>query len=172
MKMTEVMNFGLDLMEAHGLIGNGWTLNISNDIRYIGCCKHQEKEITLSDHYFETLPIPELRDVLRHEIAHALVGFGHGHNSVWKRKIMELGGTPRATRRISFENQPGWAPSFNYKGRTISRGDTLTYFWGREVVTGTFLGFNSRKKYKVAMSSPNPKYEFRRIMVREIIFDI
>mgnify|MGYP006434589919 FL=1 len=33
----------------------------------------------------------EVRQTMLHEIAHALVGCGHGHDAVWRRKALELG---------------------------------------------------------------------------------
>lgn len=37
-------------------------------------------------------------DTVAHEVAHALVGPAHGHDAVWRRKAVELGGsgTPHA----------------------------------------------------------------------------
>jgi predicted SprT family Zn-dependent metalloprotease len=36
----------------------------------------------------------KVKDTILHEIAHALVGAGHGHNHVWKRKCIEIGAKP------------------------------------------------------------------------------
>ena len=38
----------------------------------------------------------EVRDTILHEIAHALVGPGHGHDAVWKAKCVEVGAKPEA----------------------------------------------------------------------------
>jgi predicted SprT family Zn-dependent metalloprotease len=37
----------------------------------------------------------EIVDTLLHEIAHALVGPGHGHDAVWKAKCVEVGARPQ-----------------------------------------------------------------------------
>ena len=38
--------------------------------------------------------LDQVRDTILHEIAHALVGPGHGHDAVWKRKCREVGARP------------------------------------------------------------------------------
>lgn len=39
----------------------------------------------------------EVKDILIHEIAHALVGPRQGHGAVWARKMRELGARPNRT---------------------------------------------------------------------------
>jgi predicted SprT family Zn-dependent metalloprotease len=50
----------------------------------------------LSAHFAERNGDDEVRDTILHEIAHALVGPGHGHDGVWKAKCREIGARPEA----------------------------------------------------------------------------
>jgi hypothetical protein len=51
---------------------------------------YHDGTIEISKHL---LPMGEARvkNTLMHEIAHAIVGPGHGHNHVWRSKAIELG---------------------------------------------------------------------------------
>lgn len=48
--------------------------------------------IELSRPFYEHMSPEQRMNTITHEIAHALVGCGHGHDHVWQRKHMELGG--------------------------------------------------------------------------------
>jgi predicted SprT family Zn-dependent metalloprotease len=62
----------------------------------MGLCVYSRKTIELSVHFVERdNPWAEVRDTILHEIAHALVGHGHGHDTVWKRKCVEIGARPQ-----------------------------------------------------------------------------
>ena len=47
--------------------------------------------IKLSRHLVALNSETEIRQTMLHEIAHALVGAGHGHDAVWRRKAIEIG---------------------------------------------------------------------------------
>ena len=44
----------------------------------------------------------EVRDTILHEVAHALVGPGHGHDTVWKATAAQVGARPQRRGRTSF----------------------------------------------------------------------
>jgi predicted SprT family Zn-dependent metalloprotease len=46
----------------------------------MGLCLYEPKAIELSLHFIERNAEDVIRDTLLHEIAHALVGPGHGHD--------------------------------------------------------------------------------------------
>lgn len=79
-----------DLMRACGL--RGWAFKFDSAKRRFGLCSHRNRTISLSGYMTELADRAMVKEVLLHEIAHALVGAGNGHNSVWRNKYMELGG--------------------------------------------------------------------------------
>ena len=93
-RRADARRLALDLMARHGL--DGWTFEFNWRKRTVGLCRYTTKTIELSVYLVERNGPDEILDTLLHEIAHALVGPGHGHDAVWKRKCVELGAVPRA----------------------------------------------------------------------------
>jgi predicted SprT family Zn-dependent metalloprotease len=86
------------LAEAN-LADNGlsdWTVEFDNAKSRHGQCRYRDKVISLSRHCVEHCSADETVDTILHEIAHALVGSGHGHDQTWKLKCIELGCRPDA----------------------------------------------------------------------------
>ena len=52
------------------------------------------KEIGITKKLANINTFEESQDVILHEIAHALVGRGHGHNEEWRNKCIEIGAKP------------------------------------------------------------------------------
>lgn len=72
-----------------------WHLTMSRRMRIcMGVCVFKSKEIRLNRAWALEVNEAELVDVIRHEIAHALVGFGHGHDRTWKLACQSLGARP------------------------------------------------------------------------------
>jgi predicted SprT family Zn-dependent metalloprotease len=69
-----------------------WSFELGHAKNQAGSCNYRKRIIRMSR------PIIELNDehqfmlTLLHEIAHALVGSGNGHNYIWKKKCIEIGG--------------------------------------------------------------------------------
>jgi len=83
----------LHLMGQHGLHGCAFRFNRCKQA--MGLCVYHRKIIGLSIYFVERdNPVEEIRDTILHEIAHALVGPGHGHDKVWKKKCIEIGARP------------------------------------------------------------------------------
>lgn len=80
------------LLTQSGLAAQGWTFRLNNNRSRLGVCRYRGKSIELSVFHL-TSPDKEIMNTLLHEIAHALVGPGHGHGPVWKRKAIEIGCT-------------------------------------------------------------------------------
>lgn len=91
MKLEEAQKLAIELMDEHGLIDKRWYFQFDNAVRRFGCCKHRLKQITLSKKLVALNDEAQVKDTILHEIAHALVGAGHGHDSVWKAKALEIG---------------------------------------------------------------------------------
>lgn len=69
-----------------------WTFRFDNAVRRFGCCRHGKKVISLSRTLSEINDWETVKLTVLHEIAHALVGVGHGHDWVWQKKCIEIGG--------------------------------------------------------------------------------
>lgn len=80
------------LMNQHGL--GHWIFEFDRAKRRAGCCKHHSSTITLSYYYAQHNELPEIKDTILHEIAHALVGPRQGHNNVWKACCIKIGAKP------------------------------------------------------------------------------
>jgi len=91
MLLTEVKIMAENLMFQHGLKQSGWTFQFDNAINRCGCCRYRIKKIQVSKHYASLNNEAIVKDTILHEIAHALVGPGHGHDHVWKAKAIEIG---------------------------------------------------------------------------------
>ncbi len=91
MQLIEAKNLALNLMREHKLLNMGWTFEFDNARRRFGVCRYRTKKIGLSKHLVSLNDEARVKNTILHEIAHALVGPGHGHNNVWRRKAIEIG---------------------------------------------------------------------------------
>ncbi len=100
MNRLDAQREALLLLRQHGLTALGWTFAWDNAKRRCGSCQYGKKRITLSRHYVaHNADKPEMvRDTILHEIAHALVGGGHGHGPVWRAKCREIGALPQTCK--------------------------------------------------------------------------
>lgn len=94
MNTLEALRLGNELMYQHGLRQKGWSFELDSAKRRFGVCRHGSKRIGLSRPLTELNDVEKVKDTILHEIAHALVGVGHGHDSVWKAKCVEIGAKP------------------------------------------------------------------------------
>lgn len=69
----------------------GWRLQFDRAKRRFGQCRYSTKTISLSEPLVRLNNAQEVESVIRHEIAHALVGPGHGHDHVWRRMAIKCG---------------------------------------------------------------------------------
>jgi predicted SprT family Zn-dependent metalloprotease len=104
MKIEDAKNLALDLMYQHELMtikmpaypwNRPWRLEFNSTGRQAGCTNYGDRTITLSKVNVELGSLEVVRDIILHEIAHALVGPGHRHDKTWKRQARAIGARPK-----------------------------------------------------------------------------
>lgn len=86
------------LMALHGLAG--WSFRFNDAPRGAASCKYRIRVIEMSRQYALRAPDGERTDTLLHEIAHALVGRKHRHDSVWQATARAIGCVGKRCRNV------------------------------------------------------------------------
>lgn len=89
MRQQDAALLARSLMAQHGL--TGWTFGWSRAKTICGQTIYSRHTIELSAYYVAHNGEAQIKNTILHEIAHALVGTGHGHDSVWQWKAREIG---------------------------------------------------------------------------------
>jgi predicted SprT family Zn-dependent metalloprotease len=96
-RAEHIRELARQLLDTHGL--TDWEFGFNTNLRRAGVCFYPQQgepgRIELSLHFAEHNQ-EEVRDTILHEIAHALVGPGHGHDAVWRAKCLAIGAKPEA----------------------------------------------------------------------------
>ncbi len=96
MELKKAQELAIKLMDAYGLIDDGWTFRFDNSKRRFGVCSYLKKtptingRIGLSKYLVVLNDEKAVRNTILHEIAHALT-VGHHHDAVWVAKAKEIG---------------------------------------------------------------------------------
>ena len=110
MTLSEIETLGTHLIREHEVnsgLQAGWRLGFDLALARGGTCRYETKQITLSVTYCLKASKQEVIDVLLHEIAHAIVGPGHGHNATWKTTARRIGCTAERCHRVE-HTAPRW----------------------------------------------------------------
>jgi len=103
-ELNKAASLARSLMDEYGL--HNWTFVWDQAKRRIGQTKHAPKTISLSQPLTLINPQSIIEDTIRHEIAHALVGTRHKHDIVWRRKAVEVGARPFASKKANAAPAP------------------------------------------------------------------
>ena len=105
---AEVALWAVSVMQTFGLAE--WRFGYNRRVRSLGLCRCRRKRIELSVHLVRSGQLDEIKAVMLHEVAHGLVGPGHGHDAVWKAKAVEIGARPERCSEAEIEMPKGrWA---------------------------------------------------------------
>lgn len=102
----QAQELAVRLLAVHGL--SDWSCAFNRSKRQMGCCHYGRRIIELSRHFVERNTLDLIRDTLLHEIAHALVGPGHGHDAVWKAMCLQVGAKPERLSNVPDMPQGRW----------------------------------------------------------------
>lgn len=93
MDTDEAMRLAGGLMARHGL--ERWTVEYDGAVTRAGSCHFGLRRITLSARLVALYTPDQVREVVLHEVAHALAGAAAGHGPRWRRVAREIGATGR-----------------------------------------------------------------------------
>ncbi len=92
METSTAEELALRLMKRFGL--TGWEFGFNRRKRSLGLCRYTEQRIELSLHFVAGHDEPTIRDVILHEIAHALAGHEVAHGALWRAIAESIGARP------------------------------------------------------------------------------
>lgn len=91
MNRAEATQLSRVLLDQNGL--TEWKIRlVMSESSPLGMCSYEHKVLYLSAHLIDQTHQEIVKDVVLHEIAHALTP-GHAHDSIWQAKAKELGTT-------------------------------------------------------------------------------
>ncbi|MGI9310745.1 MAG: SprT-like domain-containing protein [bacterium] len=93
------------LLCVHGL--RGWSARLDDSASRAGACDHERKVVLLSRLFVRAASARQTHDLILHEIAHALAGFEHHHDAVWRKIARGIGGSDASCHDIKF-GRPRW----------------------------------------------------------------
>ena len=94
--LAEVEALARDLLARHKAssgLGADWDFGFDLSTTRGGVCRYADRRIDLSVSYCHRATRAEIEDTLLHEIAHALVGYKHHHDAVWRAAARAIGCT-------------------------------------------------------------------------------
>lgn len=104
MDLRHVRKMALEEMDRAGL--TGWSLTWDHARRRAGACRFETRTISLSKPLMQLYEYEQVREVILHEIAHALVGPSHHHDAVWRATALRLGSSGRTRLPSSLPKPP------------------------------------------------------------------
>ena len=129
-KLHQIKVFALEQMDKWGIADWKFVWD-TRAVRRYGQCRYSKKEIGITKTLANINTIEETKDVVLHEIAHALTGRGHGHDAVWKRMCIKGGARPE--RCYKSEENGGTVKTTKGKYKLINKdtGEVYRYYYRR-----------------------------------------
>ena len=93
---------------------SNWNIKLMRSKQKFGSCRYSIKTIFLSSILVRLNTLEEVTKTILHEIAHAIVGPGHGHNSTWKTQMIAMGLNPAKFWSDSSRNVIGPKHKYNF----------------------------------------------------------
>lgn len=122
MTKMEVMALTRRMLQKEGV--EGYIIGFNNNRSRLGVCKYTKRTIEFSSVFLSVLPRDEIIETIKHEVAHAAVGPGHGHNAVWLAKYRAMGG--KGSRTVSLTQEVKHATS-KYAIECSVSGEVIAY---------------------------------------------
>ena len=152
MNLNEAKTLADELLHKHNL--SDWRFRFDYASRRFGCCRYSIKTISVSEQLTLLNTLDEFKSTVLHEIAHALVGPGHGHDNVWKSKAIELGDTGERCYSVNVITPPTrWIASCPICGWTRTKSRRLSNPVCRHC--GTRVVYTQNKNYTDIQKSIN-----------------
>jgi len=131
-KLHKVKEFALQKMEEWGLIEEGWSFVWdTRAVRRYGQCRYRQREIGVTKVLANLNTIEETKDVVLHEIAHALTGPGHGHDWAWKQKCVLVGARPERCYKSEMQGGNVKTTKGKYNLNNKETGEVYRYYYRR-----------------------------------------
>ena len=128
-KLHKVKEFANEQLKKWGLTGsydNDWCMVWDTKaVRRYGQCRYGKQEIGITKQLANINSLEESKDVVLHEIAHALTGPGHGHDATWKRMCIKVGARPE--RCYTPESNGGDVKTLKGKYKLINKETGKVY---------------------------------------------
>ena len=138
------------LMKEHGLVG--WRFKIDTKTsRRRGCCKYATKTISVSEWYLGS-DESMVRDTILHEIAHALLPPGNGHNHVWRDMARRIGAIP-----VACKGEEYGADLAVKVGKYVADCECGTPHYFHREVKRTYICRKTRKPLKFRPTTPQER---------------
>lgn len=120
METYEAGQLARRLMNEHGL--GHWLFRFDRRaISRLGQCSHGRQTISLSEKIIPLTDEKVIRNTILHEIAHALVGPGHGHDHVWRRQALTIGCNGERGHRVDTSPLAPWMATCQCAGKRFRR---------------------------------------------------
>ncbi len=91
-----------EVLGRHNL--TSWHVQLDNAVSRTGLASSSRRTISLSRHFIRLNEPERWMQTILHEVAHAIVGTSHGHDRIWRAKLLEIGGDGRRTSSTKTTN--------------------------------------------------------------------